>query len=81
MDKTPSDWTVIQDELEGLRASLSQLRDDYPDDGDFLVAFAGIADQIRWRARHDENFIHHVGIALTDMLVEAGVVPEQHRQH
>ena len=74
-------WPELQDEIDALRTSLPSLRINYPDDGDFLVAFAGVADQIRWRARHDDDFVHHVGIALTDMLIDAGLVPEEHRQH
>ena len=74
-------WAELQVELDDLKIALPQLRTDYPDDGDFLVAFAGVADQIRWRARHDDDFVHHLGVALTDMLIEAGLVPEEHRQH
>jgi len=73
-------WADLQGELDGLKIALPNSAD-YPDDSDFLVAFAGVADQIRWRARHDDDFVHHLGVALTDMLIEAGLVPEEHRQH
>jgi hypothetical protein len=74
-------WPELQAQLDALRVALPHLRKDYPDDGDCLVAFAGIAEEIQARATQDADCAHHVHVALIDMLIDAGLVPAEHRQH
>jgi hypothetical protein len=36
----------IRSQLDNLKVSLASLRSQYPDDGDFMMAFAGMAEEI-----------------------------------
>jgi hypothetical protein len=49
----------IRSQLDVLKASLASLRSEYPDDGDFMMAFAGMAEEIEEAAcKADDGHDH-----------------------
>jgi hypothetical protein len=73
-------WDTLKPQLDALRARIPRLQAEHPDEGDFFDAFAGEAEVIQAQADHDDDLCHHVSIELNHMLVDAGLLPEEHRQ-
>jgi hypothetical protein len=69
----------IRARLDALASALPSLRANYPDDGDFVVAFAGIAEEIEEEAcKADDGHDHclqwlAVRAALDEMLERVGL--------
>lgn len=81
MQAPSATWDDLQPLLDCLRAQIPALRDEHPDDGDFFEAFAGEAETIQARAMHNDDLSHHVWVELNHMLVDAGLLPEDHREN
>jgi hypothetical protein len=65
-----ADLEDLNRRLDRLAAQLPQLIADYPDEGDFWMAFAGLAEAIEYKA--DEHTYPHVMQRINRMLAENG---------
>ena len=75
----PITWPDLDQRVAALRAAIPRLRAEYPDEGDFWDAFAGLADEIK-DAGLDEDQYHYWDAQLSDMLIVAGLQDPAHRQ-
>jgi len=67
------DLTTIDDRLDEIQAALPRMLEDYPDQVDFLNAFAGETEVLEEQAgRHAE----HVYARISDLLRSAGVLAD-----
>jgi len=65
------DLTTIDDHLDALQSSLPKKLEDYPDQTDFLNAFAGETEVIEEQAG---DHAEHVYARISEMLQEVGLV-------
>ncbi|MDI9240719.1 hypothetical protein QLQ15_17590 [Lysobacter sp. LF1] len=72
-------WTELEPLLKQLRLLADDLKERFPDEGDFFPRFADLADEVREVANDD--CIEDASIRITDILIGLGYVPEEHRQH
>ncbi|GAA5075414.1 hypothetical protein [Lysobacter panacisoli] len=72
-------WPQIEPQLRQLRLSADDLKDRFPEEGDFMPRFADLADEILEAA--NDACIEDASVRITDMLIELGYVPDEHRQH
>lgn len=72
-------WPELEPRLRQLRLSADDLKERFPDEGDFMPRFADLADEIL-EAANDEC-IDDASVRITDMLIELGYVPPEQRQH
>ncbi|MDG2517367.1 hypothetical protein [Lysobacter soli] len=77
MDKQP--WPEIELRLLQLRLNADDLKERFPDECDFFPRFADLADEVRDAA--NDACIEDASIRITDILIDLGYVPEEHRQH
>lgn len=72
-------WPEIELHLQQLRLSADDLKERFPEEGEFFPRFADLADDVREAANDD--CIEDASIRITDILIDLGYVPEEHRQH
>jgi hypothetical protein len=72
-------WADIEPRLRQLRLSADDLKERFPDEADFMPRFADLADDIL-EAANDDCY-DDASVRITDMLIDLGYVPPEHRQH
>jgi len=72
-------WPEIELRLQTLRLSADDLKERFPEEGEFFPRFADLADAVREAANDD--CIEDASIRITDILIDLGYVPEHERQH
>lgn len=75
----PITWPELNQRLAALRAAIPRLQADYPDEGDFWDAFAGVAGAID-DCGLDEDQYYYWDVQVSDMLIAAGLQDPGHRQ-
>lgn len=65
--------------LADLRAAIPRLQAEYPDEGDFWDAFAGLADPIKDAGLDEDQYLLW-DFQISDMLIAHGLIPEHERQ-
>jgi len=72
-------WADIEPRLRQLRLTADDLKERFPDEGDFMPRFADLADEIL-EAANDECY-DDASVRITDMLIDLGFVAEHERQN
>ncbi|WP_396616813.1 hypothetical protein ACHZ97_04345 [Lysobacter soli] len=72
-------WADIEPRLHQLRLTADDLKKRFPDEADFMPRFADLADDILEAA--NEECYDDASIRITDMLIDLGYVPPEHRQN
>lgn len=67
------DLTTLDNRLDALQASLPALKEQYPEPGEFIIAFAGSADVLEDQAGPHAA---HVAQRIREMLTAEGLDPE-----
>jgi hypothetical protein len=72
-------WPGIELRLQQLRLSADDLKEGFPEEDQFFPRFADLADEVRDAA--NDACIEDASVRITDILIDLGYVPEEHRQH
>jgi len=77
MTKFP--WPEIELRLHQRRLCADDLKERFPEEGEFFPRFADMADEVLEAANDD--CIEDASIRITDILIDLGCVPAEHRQN
>ena len=80
-DQPDPRFLAIASRVDALAEQLPQLIADYPDEGDFWAAFAGVADSIEDDAGEiSDDIWEYVNFRIESMLIDAGLQDPATRQ-